>query len=101
MSNHEGKSVKNLIRKNLEDIGFIMAVEMFEDSDKNKLQGFINELEKIVIDNMLTMTEGNQSLSATKLGISRTALIYKAKKYGLLRIVSNKTFNSLDNPFEM
>jgi two-component system response regulator AtoC len=43
----------------------------------------LEEVERSVVSQMLTATSGNQSEAARRLGVSRTALIDKMKKYGL------------------
>jgi len=44
----------------------------------------LERLEKNDIQNALYETDGNQTLAAKRLGIGRTCLIAKMKKYGLV-----------------
>jgi two-component system response regulator AtoC len=43
----------------------------------------MDALERSLVTRMLAETSGNQSEAARRLGISRTALIDRMKKYGL------------------
>lgn len=43
----------------------------------------VEKVEKDAIQNALYETDGNQTLAARKLGLGRTCLIAKMKKYGL------------------
>jgi len=44
----------------------------------------VEKVEKDAIQNALYETDGNQTLAAKKLGLGRTCLIAKMKKYGII-----------------
>ena len=44
----------------------------------------VEKVEKDAIQNALYETDGNQTLAARKLGLGRTCLIAKMKKYGII-----------------
>lgn len=44
----------------------------------------VEKVEKDAIQNALYETNGNQTLAARKLGLGRTCLIAKMKKYGII-----------------
>jgi len=45
----------------------------------------VEKVEKDAIQNALHESDGNQTLAAKKLGLGRTCLIAKMKKYGILK----------------
>jgi len=45
----------------------------------------VEKVEKDAIQNALYETDGNQTLAAKKLGLGRTCLIAKMKKYGIIK----------------
>jgi len=47
------------------------------------LRQHLDEIERASIEQMLSLTDGNQSAAARRLGLSRSALIQRLKKYGL------------------
>ena len=75
MSNNSGfpKVLANFVRQYLKDIdGFC---------DKGILGFFNEQVEKTIIEETLKHTKNHQSLCARTLGISRTTLQSKIKKY--------------------
>lgn len=54
-----------------------------EISDTQKMEGDLKTVEKIVIENALSKTNGNRKKAAEILGISLRSLQYKIKEYGL------------------
>ena len=53
------------------------------------LKSFLRGIEKQVIINVLKKEKGNKSKAAQLLGVSRTSMIIKAKKYGLIDDAEN------------
>ncbi len=53
------------------------------DAESVSLYDHLESVERELVTRMLTATSGNQSEAARRLGISRTALIDRMKKYGL------------------
>jgi two-component system response regulator AtoC len=59
------------------------ATHRTPDAESVSLYDHLESVERELVTRMLTATSGNQSEAARRLGISRTALIDRMKKYGL------------------
>jgi len=60
----------------------------YRDLGDEKVSGIyhmvINAVEKVLIEDVLKRSEGNQSIAARALGINRNTLRAKMKKFGIL-----------------
>lgn len=79
MIDNEGKAGYK-VNQHLGDIGFLVALSIL-DNPSYWLQDVLRGLERSVITHMMTMCNDNQSEASRRLGVSRTALIYKLKSY--------------------
>jgi DNA-binding NtrC family response regulator len=61
----------------------VAAAPATPDAESVSLYDHLESVERELVTRMLTATSGNQSEAARRLGISRTALIDRMKKYGL------------------
>jgi len=71
------------MNKEEQDALYAVNAAMRELDCEYTLPGKLERIEKTDIQNALYETDGNQTLAAKKLGIGRTCLIAKIKKFGL------------------
>lgn len=69
--------------KNEEELVYDAVTSFFGDIEEVSLSKEIEMLEKRRIKNALEGNEGNRTRAAKDLGIGRTLLIHKIKKYNL------------------
>lgn len=82
----------------LKSKAFLISNQLYtaQDGEKGTLKEFLGEFERDVILNMMVFTT-NQSEAAKKLGISRSALIYKLQEYGVVREQRTENGGGFDN----
>ena len=66
-----------------QDALYAVNTAMRELDLENTLPSKLEKMEKDAIQNALYECDGNQTLAARKLGVGRTCLIAKIKKFGL------------------
>ena len=76
------RDIENLM-KNEEELVYDAVTSFFGDIEEVSLSKEIEMLEKRRIKNALEGNEGNRTRAAKDLGIGRTLLIHKIKKYNL------------------
>lgn len=64
------------------------VASFYRDLGDEKVSGMyhmvVNAVEKVLIEDVLKRSEGNQSITARALGINRNTLRAKMKKFGIL-----------------
>ena len=64
------------------------VASFYRDLGDEKVSGMhhmvVNAVEKVLIEDVLKRSEGNQSITAQALGINRNTLRAKMKKFGIL-----------------
>ena len=64
------------------------VASFYRDLGDEKVSGIyqlvVNAVEKVLIEDVLKRSEGNQSITAQALGINRNTLRAKMKKFGIL-----------------
>ena len=64
------------------------VASFYRDLGDGKVSGMyhmvVNAVEKVLIEDVLKRSEGNQSITAQALGINRNTLRAKMKKFGIL-----------------